>query len=158
MDVQPEASRPHIPDYGLPTTTDGLLDWSHVVERLTRSRHYWIGTSRAGTPHVVPVWGVVVDGILHFGGGPRTRWALTLKENPRVAVHLEDGEQAVILEGTVSPITDAADPRMERIDDAYEVKYDMRHGPTVWVVQPTLALAWTDFTKDATRWRFGEKS
>jgi hypothetical protein len=30
----------------------------------------------------------------------------------------------------------------------------MRHGPTIWVVKPRLAYAWTEFPKDVTRWRF----
>ena len=36
--MEPVASRPRVPeDYGVPTTTEGLLPWSHVVERLTAS-------------------------------------------------------------------------------------------------------------------------
>ncbi len=44
--------------YGVTTTSDGQLDWSHAEERLKRARNYWIATTRPyGTPHAVPVWG-----------------------------------------------------------------------------------------------------
>ena len=68
--AEPEASRPHVPGYGIPKTAKGMLPWSHADERLARSLHYWVATtSRDGRPHTVPVWGVWVDGAVCFGGG-----------------------------------------------------------------------------------------
>jgi hypothetical protein len=44
--------------YGVTTSDDGPLDWSHAEERLERARNYWIATTRPdGTPHAAPVWG-----------------------------------------------------------------------------------------------------
>ncbi len=150
-----EVSRPHIRGYGVPETLTGVLPWSHVEERLERSRNYWVATANAdGEPHATAVWGVFVDGVLHFGGGPETRWSRNLSVNPRVSVHLESGDDVVILEGTVERLVDPADPAMTRIDDAYEAKYDMRHGPPIWVLRPRVAFAWTEFPKTTTRWRF----
>jgi len=151
----PSPTRPHVPGYGIPASTEGLLPWSHVTERLERTRNYWVATARPdGRPHAVPVWGVWVGGILYFGGGPETRWSRTLAENPQVAVHLESGEDVAIVEGVVERITDPADPRVARIDDAYEAKYRMRHGAPFWVLRPRVAFAWSSFPDNATRWTF----
>ena len=85
---------------------------------------------------------------------PETRWSRNLAEHPQVAVHLESGDNVVILEGTVERISDPADPPVTRIDDAYEAKYQMRHGVPFWVLRPRLAFAWSKFPDNATRWRF----
>lgn len=153
----PDASLPvNVEDYGFPESRDKLLPWEFVSERMAKARNYWICTvSPDGQPHVVPVWGVWVDNVLHFGGAPYTRWARNLEANPTVTVHLEDGTEVVIFEGRVTRITEADDPRLTAIDDAYEVKYDMRHGPPIWILHPRKVLAWK--TMDTvTRWLFEE--
>ncbi|MBE7472761.1 MAG: pyridoxamine 5'-phosphate oxidase family protein [Anaerolineales bacterium] len=151
----PQPGRPHIPDYGIPASIEGTLPWNHVEERMTKARNYWVGTvGPEGRPHVVPTWGVWVEGTLYFGGGPDTRWSRNLAANPHVAVHLESGDDVVILEGTVGRITDPTQPIVTRIDDAYEAKYQMRHGVPFWVLRPRVAFAWSRFPDNATRWRF----
>lgn len=151
----PTPSRPHVPGYGIPTSVEGTLPWSHAVERLERSRNFWVATVGPNArPHVVPVWGVLVDGTLYFGGGPDTRWSRNLAANPQVAVHLENGDDVVIVEGVVERITDPHHPLVTRIDDAYEAKYQMRHGTPFWVLRPRVAFAWSEFPTNATRWRF----
>lgn len=151
---EPQAGRPHVPDYGIPQDEDGILPWSHAVQRLERSSNYWIGTATGdGTPHAVPVWGVWVDGALYLGGGPDTRWARNLAANPRVTVHLESGSDVVILEGEVGRIAEDREPLVTRIMDAYESKYDLRHPAPFWELRPRVAFAWTSFPGDATRWR-----
>ncbi len=157
LNAQPTPSRPYVPGYGIPESIEGVLPWSHVTERLEKARNYWVATTRPdGRPHAVPVWGVWVDGVLYFGGGPDTRWSRNLAADPRVAVHLESGDDVVILEGTVDRITDPSDPRVTRIDDRYEAKYKMRHGIPLWVLQPHVAFAWSAFPSNATRWFFGK--
>jgi Pyridoxamine 5'-phosphate oxidase len=154
---EPTADRPYIAhkEYGIPKDMDHLVDWSSVVERFTEDRNFWIGTSSPeGVPLARPVWGVFVDDTVCFGGGPLTRWSRNLESNPWVSVHLEDGTRAVIAEGPVDRLTERDDPRLTRIDDAYEVKYKMRHGPPIWLLQPEIVLAWTEFPKDMTRFRF----
>jgi hypothetical protein len=155
--VEPRPDRPFIaePDYGIPTTLEGVLPWSHVTDRMQQARNYWVGTVGPGErPHAVPVWGVWVGDTLYFGGGPRTRWSRNLAANPRVAVHLESGDDVVILEGEVDQIVNPQHPLLAEVDDAYEQKYGMRHGPPVWVLRPRLVLAWSEFPTNATRWRF----
>jgi hypothetical protein len=151
----PTVGRPYVKEYGIPESVEGTLSWSHVVERMQAPRNYWVATARPdGRPHTMPVWGVWVEGTLYFGGGPKTLWSRNLAANPQVVVHLESGDDVVIIEGTVERITDPDHPMMAKIDDVYEVKYDMRHGPPVWVLRPRVAFAWTQFPKDATRWVF----
>jgi hypothetical protein len=154
---EPIADRPYIAhrSYGVPDDLKNLVPWSSVVERFTVERNYWIATSSPeGTPIARPAWGVFVDNTICFGGGPRTRWSRNLSTNPKVSVHLEDGTNVVIAEGMVDRLTDRDDPRLKAIDDAYEIKYEMRHGPPIWMLEPRIVLAWSDFPKDMTRFRF----
>ena len=67
---------------------------------------------------------------------------------------MESGSEVVIAEGVVDRLNDADDPRLASIDDAYEVKYKMRHGPPIWLLEPTKVIAWRNFPKDLTRFSF----
>ncbi|HID53691.1 MAG TPA: pyridoxamine 5'-phosphate oxidase [Anaerolineae bacterium] len=150
----PPATRPRTQkEYGIPDNQAGLLSWEYVCQRMAEAQTYWVATVRPdGRPHAVPTWGIWYNEMLYFGGGAETHWSRNLTANPQVAVHLEDGAEAVIFEGLVARITDAA--VMAPIDDAYLAKYEMRHGPPVWVLQPRVVLAWTEYPLTATRWRF----
>jgi hypothetical protein len=153
--VVPEPKRPYVEGYGIPEHNEGLLRWEYVCERMAKSRNYWVCTvGKNGRPHSVPVWGIWYNQTLFFGGGPNTRWSRNLVANPTVSIHLEDGNEAIIFEGTVARITDAA--VMAPIDDEYLVKYNMRHGPPVGILKPRLALAWTEYPTTTTRWLFDQ--
>jgi nitroimidazol reductase NimA-like FMN-containing flavoprotein (pyridoxamine 5'-phosphate oxidase superfamily) len=151
--ADPERSTPETEDsYGIPDG-DGALDWSFVADRLRDQRTFWLATTRPdGSPHTRPVWGVYVGDTFHCGGGERTRWVRNLAATPSVAVHSESGTEVVILEGRAERVSD--DDTQERVDDAYEEKYGVRHGSPVFAVRPERAFAWTDFPTDATRWVF----
>ncbi|MEA2476419.1 MAG: hypothetical protein QOC87_618 [Actinomycetota bacterium] len=154
---EPVASRPHIPGYGLPESEEGLMEWQQVEERLVSSKHYWFATtSPGGKPHVNAIWGVWVDGSLYSGGGPDVRWARNLVADPRVAVHLEDGERVVIVEGRAERTSEEDDAEVTAVKAAYKQKYDFDHPAPFWRVTPELAFSWTRFEKDATRFRFPE--
>jgi hypothetical protein len=154
--VEPIRERPYIahPEYGVPKHSRGLIAWEDVVERFKSEQTYWVCTSSPeGTPHVRPVWGVFANDMICFGGGPETKWSRTLAVNPEATVHLESGTNVAIAEGTVDRIADADDPRLKAVDDAYQIKYDMRHGPPIWVLSPRVVLAWSNCPKDMTRFR-----
>jgi pyridoxine/pyridoxamine 5'-phosphate oxidase len=149
------AGRPRFPkSYGISTEPAGLIDWNWAVERLTSARNYWIVTASAeGRPHAAPVWGLWLDEALVFGTSPESRKGKNLIRDPRVVVHLESGDEVVILEGNVErgPIDD-------RIADVYKSKYDFRPEPSdgwFWL-RPSSALAWleSDYPKTATRFTF----
>ncbi len=163
--VIPSADRPVMPDgYGIPENTAGLLPWSHVEERLVAARNYWIGTANtAGRPHVTPVWGVWVNGALYFDGSPQTRRGRDIASNPAIAVHLESGDDVVILEGTARDIGAPDRALAETVSKAYCAKYAASgYAPTpqAWdqgglvEMRPRVAFAWMQFPQDVTRWRF----
>jgi nitroimidazol reductase NimA-like FMN-containing flavoprotein (pyridoxamine 5'-phosphate oxidase superfamily) len=149
-----------MPGYGVPEDNDRLLPWSHAEEKLKAAKNYWVATaSEQKTPHAVPVWGVWLDEALYFGIGPRS--SRNIKVNPQVSVHLESGDQVVIVEGRVDQIS-GVDPELsKRLDDAFAEKYDWRPssegepaGEGSLVLHPKRAFAWTSFPGDATRWTF----
>lgn len=152
---EPRRERPVVPGYGVPENTEGLLPWSHVEQRLTDAANYWVATaSRAGRPHAVPVWAVWVDDQLIFSVGPRS--VRNLAANPAVSIHLESGNDVVIIEGDAHPVHQPDPAFSNRVIDAYAAKYDY-HAETIdgmWALRPTTAYAWTSFPADATRWRF----
>src|SRR4029453_8584 len=146
------------PMSGIHNAPDGMLDWAWAEERLARSRNYWIGTAdEDGRPRSAPVWGVWIDDSVGFGTNARSRKGRNLDRDPRVLVHLESGDEVVILEGEV----DAIDVTGE-ISDAFGQKYDWRPAPvadesTRWYrLRPVAAQAWLerDYPKTATRFDF----
>lgn len=156
----PAAERPVMPaGYGISKKAKGRLEWSWVSERLERSRNYWICTaSPAGRPHAVPVWGLWLEGAVLWSTDAGSRKGRNLGANPAAVVHLESGDEAIMLEGTVEM---ARDPDLlKEFADRYEAKYGLRPEPTpaegVYALWPAIVLAWTeqDFPNTATRWLF----
>jgi hypothetical protein len=104
----------------------------------------------------MPVWGVYVDNGVVFSTDPTTLKAKNMKRNPNIIVHLESGDELVVLEGKVEKIK-----LSKRIDEAYNAKYKMRlssfPGPAaIYSLKPKVVLAWRekDFPVSATRWEF----
>jgi pyridoxine/pyridoxamine 5'-phosphate oxidase len=134
-----------------------MLEWSWAEERLERSHNYWIAsTCPDGRPSVAAVWGVWLDGAVQFGTNPRSRKARNLDRDPRAVVHLESGDEVVILHGEVERLVPD-----ERTADAFEPKYDWRPnvqdaGEGGYLLRPRRALAWreADYPKTATRFDF----
>lgn len=153
--VIPDPTQPApLAGYWSTDNADKLLAWDYVSQRMQAAKNYWLATVNPdGQPHAVPVWGVWIDDTLYFGGGPQTRWSRNLAVDPRVSIHLDDSDQAVMLEGRVTRLGNAASAQMTRIDDVYEVKYNMRHGPPIWQLHPRKVIAWTAM-ETATRWCF----
>lgn len=164
----PIVDRPVLPEgYGLPPTSEGLLSWQDVETRLVAATSYWLASVRPdGRPHVVPRWGVWLDGRFWYDGAPTTRHARNLDENPACALHLESGTEVVILEGTSTPTRAPADTLGARIATAFSKYHDAGYRPEAdaWdgeeggglrVLTPRSAMAWFSFPTDATRFRFG---
>jgi Pyridoxamine 5'-phosphate oxidase len=148
----PTARRPGFPGYGITEEPEGLLPWEWATERLEQARNYWVSTSRAdGSPHAMPVWGIWVNDAFVFGTGGRKR--KNLEHDPRVVVHLESGDEVVVLEGTAEllVVTDA-------LSQTYNAKYrfGLDPGSDAWIVHPRLAYAWRerDYPQSATRFDF----
>lgn len=82
--------------------------------------------------------------------------------NPSIVVHLESGDDVVIVEGTAREVLAAREPALfAKLKQASQKKYGMwmpldprRH--VAVAVQPRVVLAWSeqDIQKTATRWSF----
>lgn len=159
----PTVDRPEIPaEYGVPTTTTDLVEWSHIERRLDEARVYWIATSGPdGRPRVRPVDALYVDGVIYVGGSPETRWVQDLSANPHVSVHLDGVDDVVIVEGEAELMM-GADPelaaRLAAASNAKFPEYGMTAesyaGPGPFAIRPRKVVAWTNFAKDPTRFRF----
>lgn len=115
---------PHVPElYGI-KPRKRYLPWSHAEQRLAGSRNYWICTTRPdGRPHSIPVWGFWIEGALYFGTARSSRKARNLAHNSAVSVHLESGDDVVILEGNAVEVTDPL--TFKKVDGASQAKYQM---------------------------------
>jgi len=147
-----------------------MLDWVWAEAQLTKSSNYWFATVRPdGRPHSSPVWGIWLDGVLYFDGSPETRRMRNIAANPEVAVHLESGDEVIILEGTAGQVGPPPDRALtERLAAAYTEKYRAHSyapepnswdGGGLFAMRPRKALGWTfregeEFGKTYTRWRF----
>ncbi|MBI3978232.1 MAG: pyridoxamine 5'-phosphate oxidase family protein [Chloroflexi bacterium] len=149
------------PSYGIDrTATGGMIPWGAVADRLASARNYWIGTTCPdGRPHAAPVWAVWLDDALSFATDLSSRKGRNLAARPEVVVHLESGDDVVILEGAVEAVREPSE--LARFADAYEAKYAFRPhvdvpAPGVFRLRPRVAYAWLerDFPATATRWRF----
>ncbi len=141
--------------------TARMISWSFVRDRLTSERNYWVATMRPdGRPHAMPVWGIWLDEMLYFSTNPASRKGRNLAANPNAVVHLESGDDVVILEGIVEEVMEP--PLLVRFADVYEAKYQFRPNVSdvasrVYRLRLKVAFAWKekDFLGTATRWSFG---
>lgn len=159
------AGRPKVPqDYGVPENNDTLLPWSYVDEHMTAARNFWIVTaSPESQPAASPVWGAWLAGKLYFDGSPVTRRGRNIRANPRMAVHLESGDQVLILEGRGQVLESAPERSLaERVAAEYTRKYradGYSPAPDQWdqgglfIFSPRVVMAWTKFPDDMTRWQ-----
>jgi PPOX class probable F420-dependent enzyme len=145
------------------------LTWARTTNQLKHARNYWIATATPdGRPHAAPVWGVWVDGRVVFSTSRSSRKGRNLAANPRVAVHLDSGDDVVILEGVAEEVTDR--DLVARVAVAYADKYiDARDDQpfqlepaladpdaVLYAVRPRTAQAWLEaaFVGSANKWRF----
>jgi len=156
---RPEATRPIVPGYAFSAKKTGLLSWKWALQRLRKSRQYWIATTRPdGAPHLMIIWGVWHDGSFWFSTGAKSRKARNLAENQRCVIATDDAAEAVILEGTVEPI-DAQSADFEVFATVYQKKYkwNVREmTQSVYQFQPSLGFGLYEkkFEQTATRWIF----
>jgi hypothetical protein len=159
--------RPLMPQgYGL-AGGPGPLTPEEVVAQLTEARNYWVGTTRRdGRPHAMPVWGLWLGdpadplaGSFAFSTDPASTKGRNLLRDPRVIVHLESGNDVVVLEGEIRTLDEATDSALV---SAFVQDYDRKYSITVepgpefglFALTPQVVLAWreVDFPATATRW------
>ena len=160
---QPKITRPTFPP-GYVDNPTSEVSWDYITQQLIKAKNYWLCSMYPdGRPHVIPRWAVFVGGKIYYDGSPQTRHARNIMENPHVSLHLESGEQVVILEGTAKPVEKPSPELGQKLAQAYQAKY-ATHGyapePDQWdegglyVFMIQKAIAWTDFLTDPTKFVF----
>jgi hypothetical protein len=163
--TQPTADRPGIPrEYGVASGTKGMLAWETVEAQLAAAKLFWIGTTASdGRPRVRPVDGTWFEGSIYVGGSPDTAWVRDLLANQRVAVHLDSTDGIVIVDGVAESggggISGDAAERLadllgERFPYGRPKAEDFAARGSI-AIHPRVIVAWRDFAKDPTRFRFG---
>jgi hypothetical protein len=148
---EPRSIRPTFSGYGVSTDPEGMLPWAWARDRLADAHNYWLATSG---PHASPVWALWRDGGVVFSCGPASRKARAIARDPRVVLHLESGDEVVILEGAAI--------RLEPTDELLE-EYARKYQPVAadvgnWFrIHPSRVFAWRerDYLESATRFDFG---
>jgi len=128
-DREPASAHPMLEDASTPaadwledasTPTDWLTARS-IVEQ-TRAT-YWLATVRRdGSPHVMPILAVWVDGRLFFCTGGGTLKARNLAREPRCVITVEQEPLDLVVEGVAEITRDAA--TLQRVAEAYASVYD----------------------------------
>ena len=121
---------------------DDPLSWPEVAARLAVARNYWLSTTApSGAPHAAPVWGVVTGGTLYLYSERSTVKARNLAADPRVVVHLESGDDVVIVRGTA----EADRQYLPEADPDFDV---------VYAIRPQSAMMWrpADYEASQRRW------
>ena len=150
--------------------SDDLLTWEEIAERLAPPRNYWLVTADADDgAHAAPVWGAVHWGDLYCFTTRSTRKARNLARDNRAVVHLESGDDVVIVHGRM---VDVGEPsawpdvvrsfhaKYDQPDDAeYLPSLDPGTAPThpidvLYRLEPRRALLWflSDFDGSQMRW------
>jgi hypothetical protein len=127
-----------------PAGSPAALPWSWVVEQLQVTEDYWFVTAASHGPNPRPVWGLWLDDRLLLSVGSPTH-VHNLRESNRVAVHLGDAHDVVIVEGTAHQETD--EHELARLLPPYNQKYDWNWEPgqdigAIFAVNPAVVLAW----------------
>lgn len=158
--IMTKITRPKFPK-GYVDHPTSEVSWEYVEKRLTESINYWLCTVRPdGRPHVVPRWGVYLDGKFYYDGSPETRHARNLESNPNVTLHLESGNDVVIMDGASAPASKPRPELAQRLSAAYALKYESQGyapKPDQWdegglfVFTPRQCLAWTKFYENPTK-------
>lgn len=154
-----------MPGYGMLDAEQGtgLLPWSWARERLERSHDYWVATTRPdGRPHVMPVWGVFVDGEFWFSSSRKSRKARNLAANSACAITTDNAYEPVVIEGTAEVVQDSTGIGgfVTAINAKYKTDYSIDFfNPAenaCFRVRPSWAfgLLESDFTGSPTRWVF----
>jgi nitroimidazol reductase NimA-like FMN-containing flavoprotein (pyridoxamine 5'-phosphate oxidase superfamily) len=156
--AKPKASRPDIPGYGIEEKRKGLLPWNWAEERLTQTQNYFLSTVRPdGRPHVMPIWGVWMDGAFYFSTGKKSIKARNLEANPNCVLCPGDADEAVVVEGTAKKIADKK--KLANFNKVYLAKYEWdmsKMNEPVYELRPRTVFGQIEetFSQTATRWTF----
>jgi hypothetical protein len=158
----PRIDRPGIPaSYGAGRATT-FVEWSHVEDRLRTDRVYWLtAIGGDGRPRVRPIDGLYLEGVIYVGGSGETRWVHDVAVNPSVSLHLDGTDDVVLIEADAEVLDRLDDELAERLAAAsnakfpeYEMSAAFYHRSGAIAIRLRKVIAWTDITRDPTRFRF----
>ena len=106
--------------------------WERIEGLLRESPNYWVSTVRPdGRPHAAPVWGVWLASEVWFSTSPDSVKAHNLAAQPAAVIHLESGDDVVILEGRCEAVS-----REHELIPAFVADYKAKYGFKVNVRNP----------------------
>ena len=156
-----------MPGYGTRPADEGtgLLPWSWAEQRLREAHDYWLATVWPdGRPHVMPVWGMWLDGFLWFSSSRGSRKTRNLLAASPCVATTDRAAEPVVIEGHAELIV-AADLLAEVLS-AENAKYGTDYGSEL--VDPAVnaffrlvphwafGVAQDDFSGSPTKWVFPE--
>ena len=125
MSLNEPSSAENLDGYGAPE-----IAWNRVRDALDSeitqapeeggpNRHTWwlTTTNPDGSPHVMPVGVINVDGGLYFTSGPGTRKSRNISADPRCVISVATHPFDLVIEGVVERVTDAAE--LEKVAASY---------------------------------------
>jgi hypothetical protein len=133
-------------------------------ERLVNSHDYWLATARpSGSPHVMPVWGVWVQGAAWFSSSHQSRKARNIAADSRAVITTDNPRQPVVVEGMVELIM--GEGEIGRFTSWVNAKYETDlpvsffRENACFRLDPRCAFGLddADFTGTPTRWDFGDE-
>jgi len=125
MSANEPATDKNLDGYGAP-----LIEWQRVVDHLDSgitqgpdtggpNRHTcWLATTNPdGTPHVMPLGALWVDGVFFFTSGPGTRKSKNLAAQQNCVISVATHSFDLVFEGRAEKVTD--EPTLRRIAQVY---------------------------------------
>jgi PPOX class probable F420-dependent enzyme len=145
---------PQVPSAVDEFRTRGFIPWSKIDHFLRAFRSIWLSTTRPdGRPHAVPVWYIWDGRDLYFISGRNLQKSRNLAQQPWIVVHAGDGDDVIILEGSVEIVTDHTE--LLQVDDAYRTKYvDPGSGAQATIFEPGADLYRVKI-KHVMAWEYG---
>ncbi len=144
----PRRVRPKLPEkWHVPNDPKLWITWGHANNKLVREKVYWISTaSLQGRPHAAPVWGIWKEDKFYFETDPNSAKSRNLSNNQRLVVHVQDGMDTVILEGSAQ--RENTGERLSQLKKDYVRKYQYTPDwsneaeQIVFRVEPKIVHAW----------------
>ena len=155
-----------LPTMGFAPENPSLTPWSEAEAALVEAKTYWLATVRPDArPHVMPVWGVWLDGRFFFSTSSTSRKGKNLARNAHCTISVSRHAIDIVVEGTAALVTD--DVTARKVAGLYAPKYawpvtvrdcgiygENGDGGPLYALTPRVAFGFgesEDFT--ATRWR-----
>ena len=92
------------------------------IPLLKKQANIWISCVRSnGRPHLTPVWFVWHNDNIYIGIDPKSVKMRSLRQNPQVALALEDGSHPLICEGKAQMVNP---PYSDGLLEAFLEKYE----------------------------------